>query len=393
MVTFEHIHKEAFRITMTYRNREKAAFITLYATETFPWAEKILTFLEAQGYYLNKLSVLDDSVNVSEEEAPDVIITGSATDSREIFRRLVSQSATSNYRPLLIRITEDLSVDFSNECADVILGPYPQAVERHLQTLLDMHSANALLSQKVQSLEEDAAHFVKALEQQKRLRLEVEILKNAIVRNVSHELKTPLLQVKSAVALIAEGVENKELVDYAKGATGRLETLVKNITLLGSSLDVNPGPVIVRETVEYAIRNLGRFWEHGEEVARIQTSYEKNLPPALADKQGLTTVLQLLMDNALKFSQDVIEVSVGLMGDDVQIGITDFGIGIAQDQLDSIFDMFYQIDPSSTRRYGGTGIGLAIVRLILDHHETWIEVDSQVGKGSTFSFILPAAKL
>jgi two-component system phosphate regulon sensor histidine kinase PhoR len=332
-------------------------------------------------------------MNVFEEEMPDVVITVSATDSRDISCRLDTQSTPINYRPLLVRIAEDLSADFSDECADVILGPYPRAVERHLQTLLDMRTENALLSQKIQTLEDDAAHFIKALEKQKRLSLEAEILKDAIVRNVSHELKTPLLQVKSAVALIAEGIENRELVNYAKGATGRLETLVKNITLLGSSLDVNPGPVLVRETVEYAIRNLGRFWEHGDDVERIRTSYEKKLPPALADKQGLTTVLQLLMDNALKFSKDAIEVVVDLKGNDLQFGITDYGIGIAKDQLDSIFDMFYQIDPSSTRRYGGTGIGLAIVRLILDHHETRIKVDSQVGKGSTFSFILPAAKL
>lgn len=379
---------------MTYSNREKTAFITLYATETFPWADVISTHLEDHGYDLNRVEVLERATDIFMDDLPDVIITGTSTASREICRQLVAQPPESDFHPLVVRITDDLSADFSDECADVILGSHPQAVERHLQTLLDMRSENMLLSQRVQTLEEDTAHFIKALEKQKRLSLEVEILKNAIVRNVSHELKTPLLQVKSAVALIAEGIENKELANYAKGATGRLETLVKNITLLGSSLDINPGPVIVRETVEYAIRNLGRFWEHGSDVARIQTNFENNLPPVLADKQGLTTVLQLLMDNAMKFSDDTIEVIVvAAGGNDVQIAITDSGIGIARDQLDSIFDMFYQIDPSSTRRYGGTGIGLAIVRLILDHHETWIEVNSQEGKGSTFSFILPAVEL
>ena len=94
-----------------------------------------------------------------------------------------------------------------------------------------------------------------------------------------------------------------------------------------------------------------------------------------------------------EFSKAKIEVCAEPMGEQVQISVRDFGIGIAKDQLEAIFESFYQIDSSSTRRYGGTGVGLAIVQLILDRHQSQIMVDSEVGKGSTFWFKLSAVTL
>lgn len=239
-----------------------------------------------------------------------------------------------------------------------------------------------------QTQEIDALKF--KLKSHERERTEVELLKNAIVRNVSHELKTPLLQVKSAVALLAEDVQNDELINYAMGATGRLETLVRNITMLGGSLEINIGPVIVRDALESVKRTLRRIWEHRNDTERLVVYVEDDLPPVLADKQGLSTVCQLLIDNALKFSKDKVEIRVTRDEDPAKLRfeVRDKGIGIAPDKIERIFDTFYQIDPSSTRKYGGTGVGLAIVKLILDYHQTDIEVTSQIDKGSTFAFTL-----
>jgi signal transduction histidine kinase len=112
-----------------------------------------------------------------------------------------------------------------------------------------------------------------------------------------------------------------------------------------------------------------------------------------ADKQGLAIVLQLLLDNALKFSQPAVEVHAYQKQKRVFITIKDQGIGIAADQLEKIFETFYQIDNSTTRRYSGMGIGLAIVRFILERHQTKITVESEQGKGSVFTFSLPVAEL
>lgn len=302
----------------------------------------------------------------------DVVIA----TSTEQCDQLRNQFDNPEQPPLLVLITDHPT----ETCADLILPPQVDFIGYQVKQTLDMRK-------QIAKLKDD-------LERQERITNEVEILKNAIIKNVSHELKTPLLQVKAAVALMSEDSKDEKLVEYAKGATGRLEMLVKNITMLGTSLNVNPGPVIVRDAIEYAKRNLGRIWEHRDDVSRIQVKLDDNLPPVMADKQGLSTVLQLLADNALKFSQGDIEIHASKQGNNfVQIAVKDKGIGIAQDDVNKIFETFYQVDQSSTRRYGGTGVGLAIVRLILDHHHTHIHVNSTIEQGSTFSFILPQVEL
>jgi len=223
---------------------------------------------------------------------------------------------------------------------------------------------------------------------------QIEILKEAIVRNVSHELKTPLLHVKSAVSLMSEDMgKDNTLIRYAANATARLEALVTNITMFGSSFDLNLGPVIVRDAVEYAHRNLYRIWESKDQAKRIKLFVDNDLPPVTADRQGLSTILQLLLDNALKFSTGEIEVHAHLINDEIEISVKDYGIGIAPDDIQTIFDSFYQIDHSSTRRYGGTGVGLALVKLLIENHRSEIIVESEPEKGSTFSFCLPTVIL
>ena len=378
---------------MTYRNREKTVTITVYANKMPSWTSEILLHFTRQGYTVTQANTVDESlIDLSSEQKSDVIITLNTADSLR-FSRAISAQNSLEHRPLLIRLTDELATDLPDEYANMAVPCIPHLFDQQLPTLLNLHRENLILRKTLRDQQKETARITNELEKQKRLGFEIEILKNAIVRNVSHELRTPLLHVKSAVALIAEDVDNEELVNYAKGATGRLEILVKNITLLGSSLDVSPGPVIVRESVAYAKRNLGRIWEHRYQVDRIKINLNPNLSPVLVDKQGLSTILQLLMDNALKFSKDIVEVTAQRDADKVRISIIDRGIGIAADHLESIFDIFYQIDPSSTRKYGGTGVGLAIVRLILERHNTWIEVDSELGEGSTFSFLLPAIKI
>jgi signal transduction histidine kinase len=108
----------------------------------------------------------------------------------------------------------------------------------------------------------------------------------------------------------------------------------------------------------------------------------------LADKRGIGTVLQLLIDNALKFSRDEIRVGAQLEGDRVRLYVTDQGIGIPRQKQRQVFSLFFQGDLSSTRRYGGAGVGLSLAKLILDRHQSSIEVESELGKGSIFSFTL-----
>ncbi len=146
------------------------------------------------------------------------------------------------------------------------------------------------------------------------------------------------------------------------------------------------------DSVAHAIRNLRRSWEHKDHIDRIAIKIEPHLPLVLADKQALGIVLQLLIDNGLKFSREQVEVLAQVQDNHVWVAVRDYGIGIEADKLEKIFDPFYQVDNSDARRFGGIGVGLSIVRLILERHHVETQVESQIGQGSTFSFVLPRAR-
>lgn len=358
----------------------------LLATGQALWLEQVEAYLLESGYRVHTADNRGTATAIVQGQPVDAVLAPLTEESAVFFHELRQMRAP----PLLMFLADEASVLSVDETwtglADATILPDAMYLEQQLPALLHLHMENCSLKQRVTRLEA-------SLRKQKRRVDEMAVLKNAIVRNVSHELRTPLLQVKSAVSLIGEDVEDEKLLTYARNATARLETHVKNITMLGSSLDIRPSPIILRDAVEYARRNLRRVWEHHDETDRIRPELAPNLPPVLADKQGLSTVLQLLLDNAIKFSEKEVEVLARQEGDTVQIVVRDYGIGIASDQLQAIFETFYQVDSSSTRRYGGAGVGLAIVNLILDNHDTTIYVESTPGEGSTFSFGLPVVDM
>lgn len=358
----------------------------LLATGQALWLEQVEAYLLESGYRVHTADNRGTATAIVQGQPMDAVLAPLTEESVVFFHELRQMRAP----PLLMFLADEASVLSVDETwtglADATILPDAMYLEQQLPALLHLHMENCSLKQRVTRLEA-------SLRKQKRRVDEMAVLKNAIVRNVSHELRTPLLQVKSAVSLIGEDVEDEKLLTYARNATARLETHVKNITMLGSSLDIRPSPIILRDAVEYARRNLRRVWEHHDETDRIRPELAPNLPPVLADKQGLSTVLQLLLDNAIKFSEKEVEVLARQEGDTVQIAVRDYGIGIASDQLQAIFETFYQVDSSSTRRYGGAGVGLAIVNLILDNHDTTIYVESTPGEGSTFSFGLPVVDM
>jgi len=375
---------EHYEGLVTVLNGNGKTAISLLTIEPPSWTGDLLNYLKDHGYDVTMMTSLDDELKFLKEHSPDAVITVNPVGSQHFFQSIRAHTP----HPLLVLVTDNFTGDLPYETADAVLPPTPHYVDCQLQMLLHLRAENEALHKQNLALNEEVKKLKEEVIQRKRTNNEVELLKNAIVHNISHELKTPLLQVKAAVSMIAEDLKNNQLSQLAVNATARLEILVKNVTLLGSSLDINLGPVIIRDAIEYARRNLGRVWEHREDATRIKVHIADHLPPLLADKQAISTVLQLLMDNALKFSKKDIEVRAEVQGDHVKVSVCDNGIGIAKDQLDAIFEMFYQVDSSSTRRYGGMGVGLAIVRIILERHNTQIEVDSKVDEGTTFSFML-----
>jgi signal transduction histidine kinase len=121
---------------------------------------------------------------------------------------------------------------------------------------------------------------------------------------------------------------------------------------------------------------------------------DEDVPAVQADAQKVAWVLHQLLDNGIKFtpSGGRVVITVEREGENlVIVSVTDTGIGVPAHRLDDIFEPFHQLDGSSTRRYGGTGLGLSLVRQIIEAHGSMIEVQSIEGRGSTFKFPLLVA--
>ncbi|MEM7115638.1 MAG: GAF domain-containing protein [Chloroflexota bacterium] len=223
-------------------------------------------------------------------------------------------------------------------------------------------------------------------------------LKDELVQNVSHELRTPLTFVKGYVDLLMEGemglisFEQQEALQIVSDKTDEITRIIGDIVTLQRIDPTN----LEREHLSLAqlIRTTVASHQLIADDRGLQIVHE--LPPKLAgwvnaDKDRINQVLNNLIGNAIKFSPDGGKIAVKMLdkGDIVCISVSDEGIGMPADQVERIFDRFYQVDGSSRRRFSGTGLGLAIVKRIVEAHEGVVWVDSELNVGSTFYFTLP----
>jgi signal transduction histidine kinase len=212
---------------------------------------------------------------------------------------------------------------------------------------------------------------------------------------VSHELRTPLTSVKGYMHLLKEGMLKGADLDRGMDALTHnfdvIVRLVNNILFLQEIEIVVPQmellnlEAIVRGIVE---QQVPRAKESG---LRILTEIEAGLPRLRGDEDSLTQAISALLDNAIKFSPNggAIEVKVERDGPHAIISVSDPGAGIEPDVLDHIFDRLHLLDKKGDTLFGGIGIGLPLVRAVVQHHDGTIRVESQPGKGSTFTIELP----
>ncbi len=229
------------------------------------------------------------------------------------------------------------------------------------------------------------------------LRSELELFKTAIVHNISHELRTPLLQIKSAVSQMTQALPDdaflNQLSDYAGQAVGRLEGLVSRVIRIARGIEIQPQPTLPGDVLNLALRQISTSWEHRSKIDRLNPRIDPDLPLIMGDKQALGVLLEQLIDNALKFSDGAVDITVQSDPAGVRFTVADSGIGIAPDERSRIFDLFYQTDRGANRCSGGAGIGLALAERIAARHNTVVEVSSEIGRGSAFSFVVSAAQL
>lgn len=253
--------------------------------------------------------------------------------------------------------------------------------------------ANRALKQRVQ---ERTLELQRALE---RLS-ELNVLKSNFVSNISHELRTPLTHIKGYLDLLAEGGLGElsqaqlEGIKVMMRAEERLERLIEDLIQFSlvsrGDLSLNLQKVDLYRLIQNSVARLQPKAQARE--ITIKTHLQSNLPPVWADEDKIGWVLQQLLDNAVKFTPEKGRVLVEAKGNQgpVNISVTDTGIGMPKERIPEIFEPFHQLDSSATRHFGGTGLGLAMVRRIIEAHGSKIKVDSVVGKGSRFEFNLPS---
>lgn len=222
-------------------------------------------------------------------------------------------------------------------------------------------------------------------------------LKSNIIANVSHELRTPITIAKGAIELAMDEKdvnEKNKLLQMALNALIRLNFIVGDLIeaakMEKGEVKLKLEAVNVDEVIKSVVDEFKPMLI--KDNLRMKIEVEKDLPPAKADYKELRHVLRNLVSNAIKFNREGGEIGIEArkMGDMIEVCVSDTGIGIPEDKLNKIFERFYQIDSSPTRRYGGTGMGLAIVKEVVEAHGGKVTVESELGKGSRFCFTLPA---
>jgi signal transduction histidine kinase len=257
----------------------------------------------------------------------------------------------------------------------------------------------ARLKENIEKLEESNKRLAGMNEELK----ELDRMKSDLLANVSHELRTPLTAIKGYTDYILEGKLGPIGERQEKGlivVQRNLERLSRSINALldFSTMDVgrlslNLQPFALPLLVEQIHQTLRSELERKR--LRFEAALAPGLPSVIADRERLAQVLENLVINAIKFTPADGRIKVSATREErqgkgvVEVGVSDTGIGIPEDQLGRIFNRFHQVDGSSTRRYGGVGLGLAIVRSILDAHGANIKVESGLGSGTSFRFWLP----
>ena len=230
---------------------------------------------------------------------------------------------------------------------------------------------------------------------------ELDKMKSAFVSNVSHELRTPLTAIKASADNMLDrliGDLNGKQVGYLtriKSNSDRLARLINDLldlsTIEAGKIDLRPTKLSLVTLVKEAAESLRPVAT--EKLINLTVMSADPGVIAWADRDKVIQVLMNLIGNALKFAPTRGKVTIAVARNSaawMQISVTDTGPGIPAEEVNKVFGRFYQIGQAGTQKTQGTGLGLAISKALVEMHGGKIWVESEAGKGSTFSFTLPA---
>jgi two-component system, OmpR family, phosphate regulon sensor histidine kinase PhoR len=228
---------------------------------------------------------------------------------------------------------------------------------------------------------------------------EVEQIKDDMISAVSHEMRTPLTAMLGYTSLLLENVVDqtqlKEFLGIIHNEAERLNELINNFLDLQRMKAKGENYRFKPLALQPLLANTAALFDGITTIHRFLLEVPSDLPPVFSDEVHVNQMVANLLSNAVKYSPQGGEIVLGARkeaDDTVILWVKDEGIGIAPEILDKIFDRFYQADSGDRRSSRGTGLGLALVKEIVEAFGGQIWVESEVGKGSTFYVSLPVAK-
>jgi len=244
---------------------------------------------------------------------------------------------------------------------------------------------------------ENARLYQEAVETAERLK-EVDRLKSQFLANMSHELRTPLNSIIGFSRVILKGIDGpiteqqrqdlEAIFNSGQHLLGLINDILDLSKIEAGKMELSFEPTDLKEIIRGVMSTAIALVK--DKPIELQQSVPADLPTIIADSRRIRQVLLNLVSNAAKFTdQGFIRLEARVDGDFVTISVSDTGIGIPPDKLPRIFEAFTQVDASPSRKYGGTGLGLTISRSFVELHGGRIWVESELGKGSTFTFTLP----
>lgn len=254
----------------------------------------------------------------------------------------------------------------------------------------------------IQTIEKEVETWNKAKEKEIEKLKEREEFRREFIGNVSHELKTPIFTIQGYLLTVLDGAlyEDQELSEkYIKRANKGVERMIHIVQDLEKITNLEAG-VMNMDIKEHNVLDIAKnaLENLEQKIARkkITVSFTREYPQkqmAFCDEQRIEQVFTNLLVNAIKYGKEEgkIDIDIFAKSEKIHIRIIDDGEGISSEHLPRLFERFYRVDKSRTRsksKPGGSGLGLAIVKHILDAHKQSIHVESEIGKGTVFSFTL-----
>ena len=223
---------------------------------------------------------------------------------------------------------------------------------------------------------------------------EQELARREFLTNIAHELRTPLMVASGYLQMLQRGIVSGEQlatgIDLVARNVQRITTLVNDILFLQEMDLVLPEfqAVSMNEVAQSVMEKYSSVAEKLSVDLRLKSN--PSLTPVSGDSKSLERALMALVDNAIKFSPTGggVEIRLSEKDDSILVAVEDHGIGIAKENMPRIFDRFYHLEKHEDDLFGGVGLGLAIIRQVIEQHQGHLDVSSEPGKGSVFTLNL-----